>query len=159
MLPYYHFNNQVSTVNDTIVKDITKEGSRIYLVRSNDFEIIKLRRIEKFNYWLVDDDSLPVLHFDRSVFRDNIIHSGRLYFQPQYVENMEWVKKSEDFILWADKIIKTVRRKLNKYTYQMGSYNYTEYLGENALEWLEKTKAEVGGGGHQLIPTLTTTNE
>ncbi|HYG37367.1 MAG TPA: hypothetical protein VD908_02055 [Cytophagales bacterium] len=156
LLPYYHFDNKISTVADTIVRDITKEGRRIYLVRPEDFNDIKLIHIEKFNYWLVDDNSLPVLHFDRSFIRDNIIHSGRLYFQPQFVENMEWVKKSDDFNNWADMIIKTVRRKLKKHKHQMGNYNYTEYLGENALNWFDETKAEVGGGGHQLIPTIET---
>lgn len=156
LLPYYHYDNKISTVADTIVRDIKKEGSRIYLVRPVDFKYIKLVHIEKFNYWLVDDNSLPVLHFDRSVYRDNSIHRGRLYFQPQFVENMERVKKSDDFVYWADKIIKTVRLKLKKHKYQMGSYNYTEYLGENALDWLDKTKAEVGGAGSQLIPTIIT---
>ncbi len=157
LLPYYHFNNKIFTAADTIVRDIKKEGSRIYLVRPEDFMDIKLVHIEKFNYWLVDDNSLPVLHFDRSIYRDNTIHRGRLYFQPQFVENMEWVKKSDDFVNWADKIIKTVRRKLKKHKYQMGNYNYTEYLGENAFDWLDKTKAEVGGAGSRLITTNITT--
>ncbi len=157
-LPYYHFDNKISTVEDTMIRDLKKEGSRIYLVRPEDFKQIKIRHIEKFNYWLVDDNTLPVLHFDRSVFRDNIIYSGRLYFQPQFVENMQWVKKSDDFVNWADNIVKTVRRKLKKHKHQMGSYNYTAYLGENALEWLDKTKAEVGGAGSALIPTLNLDN-
>ncbi|PKP46724.1 MAG: hypothetical protein CVT94_13765 [Bacteroidetes bacterium HGW-Bacteroidetes-11] len=157
LLPYYHFDNKISTTADTKVRDIEKEGSRIYLVRPEDFKDIKLVHIKTFNYWLVDDNSLPVLHFDRSVYRDNSIHRGRLYFQPQFLENMEWVKKSDDFVNWADKIIKTVRHKLKKHKYQMGSYYSTEYLGENALDWLDKTKAEVGGAGSQLIPTNITT--
>lgn len=156
LLPYYHFDNEISTIGDTIIRDINKEGSRVYLARPEDFKKIKIKHIEKFNYWLVDDFSSPVLHFDRSILRDNIIYSGRLYFQPTFVENMEWVKRSNDFVDWADKIIKTVRRKLKQHKYKMGSYHYTEYLGEKALDWLDKTKAEVGGAGHQLIPTIET---
>ena len=156
LLPYFHLDNKISTVTDTIVCDITKEGSKIYLVRPEDLKNIKLRHIQEFNYWLVDDNSLPVLHFDRSIFRDNIIYSGRLYFQPKFLEDMEWVKKSDEFINWADQIIKTVRRKLKKHKHQIGNYNYIEFLGENALDWLEKTKADVGGAGHQLIPNSTT---
>ena len=78
LLPYYHFDNKVSTVADTIIRDTKKEDSTIYLVRPEDLKDIKLVHIEKFNYWLVDSSSLPVLHFDRSVFRDNTIHRGRV---------------------------------------------------------------------------------
>ncbi|TKK64045.1 hypothetical protein FC093_23395 [Ilyomonas limi] len=152
LLPYYHHDNKISTVEDTIVRDVKKEGARIYLVRQEDFKEIKLEHISKFNYWLVADNKLPVLHFDRSIFKDNKIHSGRLYFQPQFADNMQWIKKSDTFINWADNIIKTVRRKLKKYKHKMGNYEYTGYLGDNALKWLKEHKAEVGAAGHELIP-------
>ena len=71
LLPYYHFDNKVSTVPDTIVRDIQKEGSRVYLVRPEDLKNIKLVHIEKFNYWLIDDNSLPVFDFVSSIFLDN----------------------------------------------------------------------------------------
>src|SRR3954463_5179736 len=70
LLPYYHQHNKISTVTDTLINDIKKEGSRIYLVRPVDFKEIKLEHISKFDHWLVADNKLPVLHFDRSVFKD-----------------------------------------------------------------------------------------
>lgn len=155
LIPYHHHDNKISTVGDTIIHDLKKEGSRIYLVRPQDFKEIKLEYYQNFNCWFVADNKLPVLHFDRSVFKDNKIHSGRLYFQPQFVDNMQWNKKSDDFINWADNIIKTLRRKLKKYKHKMGKYEYTEYLGEAALKWLIDNKAEVSAGGHELIPSNT----
>ncbi|MEI7587236.1 MAG: hypothetical protein WCJ44_31530 [Runella sp.] len=56
-LPYYHYDNKVATIKDTIVRDALKEGSRVYLVRPQDLKVIKLTHIEKFGYWLVDDNS------------------------------------------------------------------------------------------------------
>ena len=156
LLPYFHYDNKVSTVKDTIIRDILKEGSRVYLVRPQDLKDIKLKLIPNFGYWLIDDNSAPVLHFDRSIFKENIIHSGRLYFQPQYVNDMGWIKKSDDFVNWADNIIKTVRRKLKKHKYKMGNYDYTEYFGQKTSEWFKENKAEVGAAGHQLIPTNQT---
>src|SRR5271154_6143281 len=79
LLPYYHHNNKISTVEDTLIRDIRKEGDRIYLVRKEDFKDIKLRYVSNFDYWLIEDNGLPVLHFDRCIFRDNKIHRGRLY--------------------------------------------------------------------------------
>ena len=153
LIPYYHHDNKISVVSDTIIHDTKIEGSRIYLVRQEDFKDIKLEYISNLNYWLIADNKLPVLHFDRSEFIDNEIHRGRLYFQPQFVDNMQWVKKSDDFVNWADNIIKVVRRKLKKYKHKMGNYDYTEYLGETALKWLIENEAEVGPGGFKLVPT------
>ena len=46
LLPYYHFDNKISTVTDTLIRDVRKEGTRVYLVRLQDFKDIKLHRIE-----------------------------------------------------------------------------------------------------------------
>ena len=60
------------------------------------------------------------------------------------------IKKSEDFIKWADNVIKTVRRKLIKQKYNLGAYTYTEYLGPHAVKWKELNDAEIGGAGAEL---------
>ena len=122
LLPYYHYDNKVSVIEDTIIRDIPKEGRRVYLIRRSDFKHIPLTHIEKFGYWLVDDHTLPIIHFDRCVTKDDKIEKGRIYFQPDFVDTkeMRMIKKSDDFIKWADNVIKTVRRKLNKHKYNLG---------------------------------------
>lgn len=149
-LPYYHHDNKVSTIEDTQIHDIVKEGTRVYLVRPEDIKDVKLTYIAKFNYWLVEDTGSPVLHFDRCTFNENKIQRGRLYFHPQSVKDMTWLKKSDDFVNWADNIIKTVRRKLKKHKHEMGSYSYTEFLGPKALDWLNTNNAVVVFGGQEL---------
>ncbi|MEI3800517.1 MULTISPECIES: hypothetical protein [unclassified Chitinophaga] len=149
ILSYYHYDNKISTVDDTLIRGI-EEGGRLYLVRPQDFESMKLWHIEKFNYWLLKDNELPVLHFDRCGFDGNELHRGRLYFQPQYAENMQMVNKSEDFIEWADNIIKVVRRKLKKHKFDMGGWGYAEYVGKNALGWIENNNPTSCGGGSSL---------
>jgi hypothetical protein len=152
LVPYYHYDNKVSIVEDTLIRDVIKEGRRVYLIRKDDFKNIPLTHIEKFGYWLVDDRALPVVHFDRSVTKNDKIERGRIYFQPDFVDSkeMRMVKKSEDFIKWADNIIKTVRRKLKKHKYSMGLYTYTEYFGDNALKWKEFNRAELAAAGAEL---------
>ena len=142
ILPYYHYDNKVRTVENTIPVDIEKEGSRVYLIRKQDLSQIKLWEIEKFGYWLIDDNHLPVLHYDRCNFDSNKIIKGRLYFQPQYVNDVQWANKSEDFVSWADSIIKLARRKLKKYQFDMEGWSFSEYADKNAIEWLNKTKKE-----------------
>lgn len=152
LLPYFHYDNKVGTVNDTIIRDLKKEERRIYLIQNKDFKNVRLTHIEKFGYWLVDDSALPVIHFDRSVTTDDKIQSGRLYFTVDYVDpnKMLMIKKPDDFIKWADNVIKTVRRKLTKQKYNLGPYTYTEYLGPHAVKWKELNAAEVGAAGAEL---------
>jgi hypothetical protein len=152
LLPYFHFDNKISTVPDSVVRDLKKEERRVYLIRKSDFDDVRLKHIDAFGYWLVDDFSLPVLHFDRSITKDGKIESGRLYFETEYVDTrqMIMIKKPDDFIKWADNVLKTVRRKLKKYKHSMGPYVYTAYLGEHADKWKEFNRAVIEGAGHEL---------
>ncbi|HTE25080.1 hypothetical protein [Flavitalea sp.] len=147
----YHNSNHLTTIDDTLIKDIGKEKKRVYLMRPKDFKNIQLEYVESHHYWHVNSRSLPVVHFDRSVYINKTIERGRLYFEPRYVNDNEWVNKPDDFINWADKVLKAVRRNLKKYKYQMGNYNYTDYLGASALNWLQETEAKVASAGCELI--------
>jgi hypothetical protein len=159
ILPYYHFDNKVSTINDTILRDIKTEGAKVYLIRTEDLIDIPLRHIEKFNYWLIEAAKLPVIEFGRCILRENKIMSGRLYFQTHYYEGQDYIQKSERFINWADKIIKSTRRKLIKHKDLQGNYTYTYYFGELAMRWYKDNKAEIGGAGHELISIMVNENK
>lgn len=151
ILPYYHYDNKVRTIQDTIPDDAKKEGNRVYIVRQPDFKDIRLEHIEKFGYWLINDNQLPVLHYDRCIFENGKIIRGRLYFQPQYVKEMQWVNKSEAFVNWADNIIRLARRKLKKYKIDNGGWFYSEYVGKNTKTWLDNSKLEFGKSASDLI--------
>jgi hypothetical protein len=152
-LPYYHSQNAIQTIEGTIPVDIKKEGTRVYVVRQTDVRQVEFTHIEKFDYWLVADTQSPVLHYDRCHFQSDKIIRGRLYFEPQFVRDMQWVNKSEDFVRWADDVIRTARRRLKKYKFDMGGWYFSEYVGEHAKEWLDKTKREKKIGDSTLIST------
>jgi hypothetical protein len=141
-LPYYHYDNKVSIVSTTIPSDLKRDGFRIYLIRKQDLNQMQLNHIEKFGYWLIADNHLPVLHYDLCRFENEKIMRGRLYFNASFVEDMKWVNKSEDFVNWADSVIKTSRRKLKRYKFDMGGWGFSEYVGKHAKDWLDKTKQE-----------------
>ena len=153
-IPYYHRTDKLTFISDTIVNDYVKEGIRVYLARKSDLNKIRLDYIATQEYWLINSDS-PVLEFDRSIFRENTILSGRLYFQTKFVENMVWVDQPADFVKWSDNIIKSARRNLNKFKRDFGSFSYTDYLGSNALDWMKTNNADIQGGGHILAPITT----
>jgi hypothetical protein len=148
ILPYYYPKKQVSTVPDTLMRDEKKEGDRVYLVRPMDIQEMKLEYNEYYGYWNLNETVLPVLHYDRCVNTENEIYRGRLYFEPKYVKNMEWVAKSDDFVKWADNVINKARRILKKHTFDSGGYNYQEYVGKSAASWIEKKQAGAKNGGY-----------
>lgn len=152
-LGYFNKSNSPTIIDDTIIRDQLKEGRRVYLVRKQDLKNIKFTFIEKFNYWLIDDSPSPVLHFDRCVSYNNDLRSGRLYFEPKYVQNLQWIEKDVDFIKWSDSIIAKARRyfKKYKYKYESSSYEYTAYFGINAMKLIEEKKAEIVLPGDRLI--------
>ena len=141
-LPYFHFDKSVRIIPKTIPLDIKKEGSRVYVVRQSDIGQIETHSIEKFGYWLIADNNAPVLHYDRCSFSADTIHRGRLYFEPKFVRNMEWVSKPIDFINWSDNIIKNARRLLTRYRFDMDGWYFSEYVGKHAKAWLDETKLE-----------------
>lgn len=152
-LPHFHYDGKVRTVDTTIPVDLRNEGSRIYLVRQQDLKQMELDHIEKFGYWLIADNHLPVLHYDRCSFDNGKIIRGRLYFQPSFVKDMQWINKSDDFVSWSDNVIKTARRKLKKYKFDMGGWGFSEYVGKHAKEWLDKTKQEKQIDDSTLVTT------
>ena len=153
LISYYHHSDKLNLISDTIVRDFISEGTRVYLARQSDLSKITLNYIAPQKYWLVNSHS-PTLDFDRSIFRENTIQSGRLYFQPKFVKDMQWVDQPADFVKWSDNIIKAARKKLKKYKYDLGNYSYTALLGTNALDWMNTNNADIQGGGHILAPSV-----
>jgi len=151
LIPYFHYENTIATIENTLVEKILKNGNRTYLIQPENFGDIELEPLEKFEYQLVKDQKLPVLHFDKSLNNDKSIFRGRLYFQPKFMEDGEWKSKPDDFVKWADKIISSTRRKLKKYRHHVGKYEYVDYFEEHALDWYLKNEGTMINGGQEII--------
>ena len=151
-LSYYHKTDNPTIINDTLIRDHIKEGIRVHLIRKRDLNEIRFRFIEKFNYWLIDNNLSPVLDFDRCISLENDLRRGRLYFQPKFVENLVWVEKKTDFVKWSDFIISKTRKYFKKYRYKYenSSYEYNAYLSQKAMSLLTENKAIIGLPGDRL---------
>ncbi len=152
-LSYYHKTNNPTIIDDILIRDHVKEGDRVHLIRKQDLKNIRLHYIEKFNYWLINNTSSPVLDFDQCITWENDLRSGRLYFQPRFVENMLWVDKNPDFVKWSDLIISKTRKYFKKYRYKYenSSYEYNAYLSKKAMDMLTDNKATISLPGDLLI--------
>lgn len=146
-LAYYNETNKPTIIENTIIRNSLKNGRRIYVVRKQDIDKVKFEYIENFNYWLIEDHSSPILHYDICLTFDNHIQSGRLYFEPKYVENLNWVEKDFDFVKWSDYIISKTRRFLKKhrYKYENSKYEYMVYCGEDALKLITNENVKISG--------------
>jgi hypothetical protein len=151
-LSYYHKTGNPTIIDDTLIRDHLKEGSRVHLIRKQDLNEIRFLFIEKFNYWLIDNNASPVLDFDRCITWESDLRSGRLFFQPKFVENMQWIEKKTDFIKWSDFIISKTRKYFKKYRYKYenSSHGYNAYLSPKAMSLLTENKAILGLPGDRL---------
>ena len=151
-LSYFNKSNKPTIIDDIILLDHLKEGSRVHLARKQDLKNLRFQFIEKFDYWLVDNTISQVLDFDRCVVYDNELKSGRLYFQPKYVENLQWIEKNADFIKWSDNIIAKTKKYFKKYKFKFedSPYEYILYLSPNTFKLLEENKSLLGLTGDRL---------
>ena len=103
---------------------------RTYLIRGSDSAQATTIAVPAQGYWHVDALRSPVVEFDRCYYDGTVIGRGRLYFQPGFYADEQWVDKTSEFIRWADSLIRWVRRHYRRDP-QTGYY-----VGPHAWEWV-----------------------
>lgn len=128
---------------------INGDNSRLILLRNEDFAHVRFRKLNEC--WSIDNSSL-IVELDRSRYleEEGIIIRGRLYFQSDYYKGSELIKKDEYFVKWANSLLNTLRRKLEKRT-EIRSFIGTFYLGKNANKWVDTNNVKVDSGGSRLM--------
>lgn len=142
-------DGEVAIISDSLLLN-ESEDLNFYLARREDLNDIQLKFLPSQYYWYVDSLQSPVIKYSRCYFTDTMIRRGRLWFQPGAYKDSEWIDKNQDFVEWADTIIKKIRRKLKRYKHQKGEYTYSEYVGESTLKWAQENNAEILSGGNEL---------
>jgi|GEM_PF-1998874 len=127
--------------------DIT-EGDRrwlyYYLVRKKDLERVLTEHVPAQKYWSIDSLRSPVIEFNSCYFDGKTLGRGRVYYVDGYYgADDAWVEKPESFRAWAKKVLRTIKRPLKK-------HNRIDYIGQNALAWLEREQGELDDGYSKL---------
>jgi hypothetical protein len=154
LVPHLQRTGTLTTVPDTLTASrggFDYEGSRIYLVRPGDLASVQLEHQPSEGYWLVDEAPLAGLHFDRCGLRSDRLLEGRLYFQTRYVRDGRWADPPEDFVRWADRIVRGARRKLRKVTLPVGDRTATRHMSPAAEAWMHARHAGLRPGYLALI--------
>ncbi|WP_156338283.1 hypothetical protein [Chondromyces crocatus] len=107
-----------------------------FLVRERDLALVATEHVPAQGYWTVDYLRSPVVQFNSCYFDGKILRRGRVYHVDGfYGADDTWVDKSESFRSWAKAVLRTTKKVLQKH----GS----EYIGEDALAWLERENGKL----------------
>jgi hypothetical protein len=100
-----------------------------WLVRPCDLPAVVLRHVPAQHYWAVDTTMAgsPVVEYGffwqstsmgSASLRESLtsmgVREGRLWFEKYYVENDAWAEKPPDFVLWAEGILRFVRKHFRR---------------------------------------------
>jgi hypothetical protein len=116
--------------------------SRMFLVLKTHLEQVKYIQYEKDGKTLFGIDAVnsPVVSYSRSIFREkNILGQGSISAYVDMLDaNKKLVAKSDEFTLWAKKIISHARKKTPKW-HEYKTYRITERVDEALREGLALT--------------------
>ncbi len=111
----------------------------VYATRSDFVEGIRFRHVPQQGHFIIEPGS-SVIELDRCYFDGKLLRRGRLYFYTGPGFNPE-------FIRWAEKVLRALRRFLVRKPDQIGLY----YFGPAALAWMKKTGAQVTTSGLEVV--------
>lgn len=101
----------------------------LFLVRPEDIEFVVTQFVAAQSYWAIDVLRSPVVEFQRCFFDGQTIRRGRAYFVDRfYSANMKIVQKPETFCIWAQSVLRTIRKRLQR--------QGNDYVGSEAKKWL-----------------------
>jgi hypothetical protein len=69
------------------------------------------------------------IEFAGCEFDGNVLVRGRFYFQDDLLSNELIIPKRQDFLTWADKVFRIVKKSLHR------SKTMNAYIGEHAERW------------------------
>jgi hypothetical protein len=115
-------SHELPTINDHI---------RAWLVRREDLALIKWRQYPQLGYRVLNQEESPAVQFNGPVMNGHTMSAGRLWFSTETAAG-----KSEDYLRWADSLLRVPRRLFTKLPRPEG-YAYAQHLGPHAAELLK----------------------
>jgi hydroxymethylpyrimidine pyrophosphatase-like HAD family hydrolase len=80
-------------------------------------------------------------------YSDKELHRSRFYFVTKYYEGDELVKKDEEFLAWADDVLKKFKKQFLIKAKELSDY----YVTANFIEWVKKTEARPTPDGTKFV--------
>lgn len=106
--------------------------------------------LEKRNEFYINTDESNCIEFSIGGFypySDKELHRSRFYFVTKYYEGDELVGKDEEFLTWADNILKKFKKQVLIKSKELSG----NYVTEKFIEWVKQTAAKPTTDGTKFI--------
>jgi hypothetical protein len=110
-----------------------------YLVRQGDYEKLRIDHVPQQGCYVIRAAHSPVVEFSRSklVAETGRLSQGRLWFATAYSEGEVRREPAEDFLKWADSLVKMIR-KSKHYSPLKEPQHKGLYISRRAAAWREQ---------------------
>lgn len=123
---------EIQTFGTLAVPEMGTTPLLLYLVREKDVEKVVIKPVAG-KYWMIDILYSPAVELMRGYHNESVARRGRLYFQPGFYDSEGcWIDKPQEFIKWADSLLRWVRRHYHRDP-QSGFY-----VGPSAGKWVSE---------------------
>jgi hypothetical protein len=122
-------------VNSLSLREDGHSWLYFFLVQDNAIDDLIMREVPAQDYWAVDSLRSPVIEFTRSFFDTSQVRSGRLWYEDRYYDANQLVQKPESFVMWANRVLRNVRKNLRK----RGQH----YFGSHADELIQSGRLKI----------------
>jgi hypothetical protein len=144
-------NSEKSTFFDEY--NIEKNYENIFQVcicREEDKNKIFHEHIEPTNSYYVDILKSNCIEFSIGGFypySDKELHRSRFYFIYEYYKDGDLIKKSPEFIEWANTLIKKFK---NRFLIKSPIYS-NDFFSEQCINWVTLNNAKLESGGQKFV--------
>lgn len=128
----------------------TEKLFQVFLSKEEFKKTITFNYLESKEYYYVYETSSNVIEFGIGGFypySNKELHRSRLYFIYEYYQDGELLKKSPEFVEWANLLMKNFKKRfLIKYpTYS------NDFFSEQCINWVKLNNAKLQPGGQKFI--------
>lgn len=114
-------------LENTVVTQFGGEPLRVLLAQPNELSSIVFHPIKGREEYSCDPILAPIVEFDRSYVGEDFIRLGRLYYVPEYFDDVgRLVSKRSAFLDWAERLMRATKAWLHE-------VNPDTYAGPGAL--------------------------
>jgi len=117
---------------------------KIYLTTKEFYNNVILEKVEKQQYYLVDEIYSEVVEFSRGgfLYSKDKLERARFYYIYSYYKDNTIIEKSPEFKKWANEIFRDVKKNV-----LFKDQSIDTYLSNNANKWMIENKTGLHKSG------------
>ena len=130
---------------------INEEGiCQVCVGKEGRTTFLSFNYLENRNEFYIDIGKSNCIEFSVGGFypySDKELHRSRFYFATKFYEGGELVEKDEEFLTWADAVLKKFKKQFLMKAKELSN----DYATANFIEWVKKTEARPTPDGMKFM--------